>query len=69
MYMDKYNLHTTRPVGECFQNLVSNPLIQSSYLLLLSGQLVSYCIVQTATINTLLQQHLYKDVVKEKVTD
>ena len=25
MYAGEYNLNVTRPVGECFQRLVSNP--------------------------------------------
>ena len=27
MYTGEYNLHVTRPVGECFQKLVSNPVL------------------------------------------
>ena len=25
MYMGEHNLHATRPIGECFQRLVSDP--------------------------------------------
>ena len=31
MYTGEYDLHLTRPVGECFQKLVSNLVILYAY--------------------------------------
>ena len=56
MYTGVYNLHGTRPVGECFQRLVSNPV----YPILFWSSLQSHFV---ATSSVVVEFHLASSVV------